>query len=317
MKNKIILFIFSMIMILFSGCTTERKENREIVNWVEQLIDYQNEICVNVVGEWCFVDFYTPGTGAPSKDRAEEYINTKVVVLYIDNTLMLKFQDKEYEMACIRPLEQRYFIDTYNYPGGLDSKIINGYAYEISFKKDDESIAIYVNEQGEVYLHINAEVADLACFLLKRVEPSKEIEVGELFYFEGMAEYLLDNCKLHKEYSNLANPTIMAYVEDDSFVGKTIYVRDTEDGVIIQIEDERLQLTSVEDVMGLHVNYKLIRDTVCQENQKALLYSFSNEDYTVQIMERSDGKSFVRIHYKEQDELVIYECFTGDKYLYY
>lgn len=81
-------------------------------------------------------------------------------------------------------------MDIYNYPSGLDSKIINGYTYEISFEKDNESISIYANEQGKVYLHIHAEV---------------------------------------------------------------------------------------EDVMGLHVNYKLIRDTLCQENPKALLCIFSND----------------------------------------
>lgn len=303
-------------MMSLIGCTIEKKDNKEFVNRVEHLINYQKEICANIVGEWYFADFYTPGTGAPSKDRAEDYIDARVEVLYDDNILMLEFQDEEYEMVYVRPLEQRYFMDTYNYPGGLDSKIINGYAYEISFEKDNESISIYANEQGEVYLHINAEVADLACFVLKRAEPLKEIEIGELLYFEGMAEYLLDNCKLHNKYINLANSTIMAYVEDDPFVGKNISVSDIEESVYIQIEDECLRLTNIEDVMGLHVNYKLIRDTMCQENQKALLYTFSNENYDVQIMERSDGKSFVRIHYKEQDELVIYECTAGEEYLY-
>lgn len=130
---------------LLIGCTIEKKDNKEFVNRVEQLINYQKEICANIVGEWYFADFYTPGTGAPSKDRAEDYIDARVEVLYDDNTLMLEFQDEEYEMVYVRPLEQRYFMDTYNYPGGLNSKIINGYAYEISFEKDNESIIIAVD----------------------------------------------------------------------------------------------------------------------------------------------------------------------------
>lgn len=50
--------------------------------------------------------------------------------------------------------------------------------------------------------------------------------------------------------------------------------------------------------------------TMCENDVQALLYTFENEDDCVQIMERSDGRRYVRIYSGEYEDANIYELKT-------
>lgn len=176
------------------------------------------------------------------------------------------------------------------------------------FKNNDESIALYANEKGKLFLRIRDSVADYACFILERNVDIEKKEV-KLTYFQEKVEYLVEKCKLHNQYNNLK---IDVQVVEDSdtnfFIGKDIYLGVDDENIIMQVGEETLQLITIEEVMGLNVSFMFVSTTQCRDDENALLYIFANEKYKAMIMERSDNKSFIKVFFEEHGDANLYVC---------
>ncbi|MGN1167274.1 MAG: hypothetical protein ACI4S2_12705 [Lachnospiraceae bacterium] len=290
--------------------TVQDIEDDSIRDFVEESVRKQEELCSFAEGTWIFADFYPLLTGLSSRDSAEDYLNKKISFSLSDEKeLFLEFNNKKYQLVRVRPLANHYLMDS-GYSAYIERQVLDGYTCVLLFENDEEQLEIYINENEKMFLQIIDDVADYAYFMLEKITGDKKEEMN-LAYFQNKAEYLIDECKLHHRYSNLEIDIkrLGAKESETEFLcDKDITVDIKNQTVILQFDEETLQLENVEEVMGLSVSFMFDSTTICLGGQSALLYTFVNEKYRIQIMERSDGKSFIKVIYGESDEADIYLC---------
>ncbi|MGN1168082.1 MAG: hypothetical protein ACI4S2_16830, partial [Lachnospiraceae bacterium] len=176
-----------------SGETVQDIEDDSIRDFVEESVRKQEELCSAAEGIWIFVDFFPLLTGAPSRDSAEDYLNKEISFSFSDgNELFLEFNNKKYQLVRVRPLAKRYLMGL-KYSGNEEQIILDGYTCELLFESNDDSLVIYINEKGKLFLRIRDSVADHACFVLEKNIGDKMVEMN-LAYFQNKAEYLIDEC---------------------------------------------------------------------------------------------------------------------------
>lgn len=317
MNNKIKLLIFVLISIFLIGCaendkhiSEEMKSRNKSQVFFEPTIEAQKNICAGIVGEWEVADFFSPDGGAPSQDSAIDYVNQGVEIRYEKDNLFMVYQGITYEFVYIRPLASKYLSSYYRFSGDVEKTICKGLTCEILFESGEKSIRLYANSEQEVFLmHGWDNVAEHACFVMERNEMfSADIE--EWQYFSDKTEKLLDVCDLQARY--VISKLMVEMVEEIGPYNQEIMDIDRdEENVVLLLDNKRLPLSGVEEVMGLSVSFMFDASTMCEDEVQAVLYTFGDEDDCVQIMERSDGKNYVRIYSGKYEDANIYELKTG------